>query len=425
MDVGPVIGEVWRTSERKVIASLVRILRDVGLAEDVAHEALVAALEDWPVSGVPERPEAWLLTTAKRRAFNVLRHGRVVDALAPVVADETTLSLEAHVAAMEKGIDEDIGDDVLRLVFIACSPVLSTEARVALTLRLLGGLSSEEIARAFLTSEPTIQQRIVRAKRTLAEAKVPFELPRAAELSSRISSVLEVVYLVFNEGYFASAGADVMRPALASEALRLGQLLAELAPAEPEVHGLLALMELTASRAAARTDVSGEPVLMQHQDRTKWDPSRIARGLAALAQARTCAPSPEREAPERRGPYELQASIAAVHARAARVEDTDWRAIVALYDELARVAPSPIVELNRAIAVSFADGPAAALARLDALAAEPALAKYHLLPSARAEMLERLGRRGEAAAEFTRAAALADNARQRERLLRRAAALGH
>lgn len=413
MDVGRVISEVWRASERKIIASVVRIVRDVGIAEDVAQEALMAALSDWPVSGVPEKPEAWLMTTAKRRAFNVLRHERVKSTLAPVLAgaESESRSIEAE---LEMGIDGDIADDVLRLVFIACHPILPKESRVALTLRLICGLSTEEIARAFLSTEPTIQQRIVRAKRTLAEAGVPFELPRGAELGERLASVLEVIYLVFNEGYYATAGDDVMRPALQDEALRLGQLLTELAPAEPETHSLLALMELTASRAAARTDANGDPVLLRDQDRAKWDAPRIQRGLHALSRA--AGP---------RGPYRLQAEIAAVHARAENADDTNWRAIVGFYDELLALQPSPIVELNRAIAVSFADGPAAALALLDALAAAPALAKYHLLPSARAEMLERLGRREEARAEFLRAAALTDNARQRERLQRRAAALGN
>ncbi|MFO0739044.1 MAG: sigma-70 family RNA polymerase sigma factor [Labilithrix sp.] len=408
MDVRQQVTKVWKTSERKVIASLVRIVRDVGLAEDVAQEALMAALTDWPASGVPERPEAWLMTTAKRRAFNVLRHERVKAALAPVLAEEEARSTEAE---LEMGIDEDIADDVLKLLFMACHPSLPKDARVALTLRLVAGLSTSDIARAFLTTEPAIQQRIVRAKRALADARIPFELPRGAELGGRLESVLEVVYLVFNEGYYATAGDDVMRPALQDEALRLGLLLTELAPAEPETHGLLALMELTASRAAARTDANGDPVLLRDQDRTRWDSARIARGLQSLERAG--------ELGGTRGPYQLQAAIAAVHARG-----TDWPAIVGLYDALLTLSPSPIVELNRAIAVSFADGPAAALALLDALVKEPALARYHLLPSARAEMLERLGRRTEARAEFVRAADLTDNARQRERLRRRAAALG-
>jgi predicted RNA polymerase sigma factor len=376
----------------------------------------MAALADWPVSGIPERPEAWLMTTAKRRAFNVLRHERVKAALAPVLAGGETDS-KSFEADLEMSIDEDIADDVLRLVFIACHPVLPKESRVALTLRLICGLSTDAIARAFLSSEATIQQRIVRAKRTLAEAGVPFELPRGAELGERLASVLEVIYLVFNEGYYATAGDDVMRPALQEEALRLGQLLAELAPAEPETHSLLALMELTASRAAARTDANGDAVLLRDQDRTSWDATRIGRGLSALERAEACGGT--------RGPYRLQAEIAAVHARAATAEATDWRAIVGFYDALLAIQASPIVELNRAIAVSFADGPATALALLDALASVPALAKFHLLPSARAEMLERLGRREEARAEFVRAASLTDNARQRERLQKRAAALGN
>jgi RNA polymerase sigma factor (sigma-70 family) len=410
VDVGELVAEIWKTSERKVIASLVRIVRDVGIAEDVAQEALIAALADWPASGVPENPEAWLMTTAKRRALNVLRHERVKAALAPVLSEDESHSTEKQ---LEMGIDEDIADDVLRLVFIACHPMLPRDARVALTLRLICGLSTDQIARAFLASEPTIQQRIVRAKRML-EGQA-FDLPK--DLGERLASVLEVVYLVFNEGYFASAGDDVQRPALQEEALRLGRLLSELAPAEPETHGLLALMELTASRAAARVDANGDPILLRDQDRTKWDATRIERGLAALARAEALGAAP--------GTYRLQAAIAAVHARAVDERTTAWSRIVSLYDELFRLQPSPIVELNRAVAVSFADGPAAALVLLDALAKNESLAGYHLLPSARAEILERLGRREEARDEFTRAASLTDNARQRERLLRRAAALGN
>ncbi|WP_437564501.1 RNA polymerase sigma factor [Sorangium sp. So ce542] len=406
---------VWKNESVKLIASLTGVVRDVGLAEELAQEALVAALTEWPASGVPERPGAWLMTTARNRALNTIRHRRVADREHDAIGQELTshVPLEAVEAALEAGIDDDIADDVLRLVFIACHPVLPKEARVALTLRLLGGLSTDEIARAFLATEPTIAQRIVRAKRALAEARVPFEMPRAAELGQRLGSVLEVVYLIFNEGYLASAGDDVMRPALQDEALRLGNLLCDLAPGEPEALGLLALMELQASRAAARVDANGEPILLMDQDRARWDRARIDCGLAALARAEAHA----RVA----GPYQLQAAIAACHARARSPEETDWPRIAALYGELAARHPSPVVELNRALAVSRAEGPAAGLALLDALAAQPALARYHLLPSARADLLERLGRHDEARAEFERAASLTDNARQRRRLLERAA----
>lgn len=412
-DVQAIITQLWKTSERKVIASLVRIVRDVGLAEELAHDALVAALEEWPARGVPPKPEAWLLFTAKNRALNTLRHQKVVARSEGELSSELDARSGNVEAAVVRGIDEDIADDVLRLVFIACHPVLSKEARVALTLRLLGGLSSEEIARAFLTSEPTIQQRIVRAKRTLAEAKVPFELPKGVELGPRLGSVLEVVYLVFNEGYWATAGEDVMRPGLVAEAMRLGALLCDLAPNEPETHGLVALMELTQSRAAARTDAAGDPVLLSQQDRTTWDQAAIARGLAALSTAESLTTV--------RGPYVLQAAIAACHARAATAAETSWRTILSLYDELAERHPSPIVELNRAIAVAEVDGPAAGLAVLDRLS----LPRYHLLPAARAELLERLGLRAEARAEFTRAASLTDNARRVARLLARAARLAN
>lgn len=416
-DVKAIIQTVWKTSERKVIASLVRIVRDIGVAEELAHDALVAALEEWPVRGVPAKPEAWLLLTAKNRALNTLRHRKVVARAEGELSEEADAGNPNVEATVMRGIDDDIADDVLRLVFIACHPVLSKESRVALTLRLLGGLSSEDIARAFLTTETTIQQRIVRAKRTLAEANVPFELPKGLELAPRLSSVLEVVYLVFNEGYWATAGENVMRPALVSEALRLGALLCELAPNEPETHGLMALMEITQSRAAARTDADGEPVLLPKQDRAKWDQAAIARGLEALKTAESLTAV--------KGPYALQAAIAACHARAASAEATDWRAIVALYAELAERHPSPVVELNRAIALAEVEGPVAGLAVLDALANEPALARYHLLPAARAELLERAGRTAEARGEFERAARLTENARQAARLRARAAKLAN
>jgi RNA polymerase sigma factor (sigma-70 family) len=410
------IVEVWKGESAKLIGALARIVRDLSLAEELAHDALVAALEQWPISGVPDRPGAWLMTTAKNRGLNLLRHKRLVERKHESAGHELAshVSRDAVEAALEAGIDEDVTDDVLRLVFTACHPLLARDARVALTLRLLGGLTTEEIARAFLASEPTIAQRIVRAKRTLAEAKVPFEVPRGDELGERLASVLEVVYLIFNEGYSASAGDHLMRPALQHEALRLGRLLCELAPSEPEVLGLFALMELTAARAATRTDASGEPVLLMDQDRSRWDRARIERGLAALERARALAHAA--------GTYQLQAAIAACHTRARAPEQTDWHAIAALYAELAVRHPTPVVELNRALAVSRAEGPAAGLRLLDALSEHPSLAHYHLLPSARADLLEQLGRHAAARAEFERAAALTANARLRQRLLDRAAA---
>ena len=413
------IEAVWRIESAKVIAHVARLVRDVGVAEELAQDALVAALEHWPASGLPDKPGAWLMTTAKHRALDRLR----ADALHARKHEELGADLDAmqaHVTpdfvdALDAARQDDIGDDLLRLVFTACHPVLSTDARVALTLRLLGGLSTDEIARACLVPEPTIAQRIVRAKRTLAEARVPFEVPRAAALAERLGSVLEVIYLVFNEGYSATTGDDWMRPALCAEAQRLGRVVAELMPDEPEVHGLVALMEIQASRTAARTDAQGRPVLLMEQDRGRWDPLLIRRGLSALARAEALGGA--------RGPYALQAALAACHARARTAEATDWAQIVALYDALAQVAPSPVVALNRAVAVGMAFGPAQGLTLVDALAAEPRLANYHWLPSVRADLLAKLGRGAEARAEFERAASMTRNARERELLLSRAAAL--
>ncbi|TPB76494.1 RNA polymerase subunit sigma-24 [Burkholderia pseudomallei] len=410
------IDAVWRIEAARIIAHVARLVRDVGVAEELAQDALVAALEHWPSGGVPDNPGAWLMTAAKRRALDHLRQ----HALHARKREQVGLDLDAlgaHVApdvadVFEAARDDDIGDDLLRLVFTACHPVLSTDARVALTLRLLGGLTPGEIARAFLTPEPTIAQRIVRAKRTLSAAKVPFEVPRAPERAARLASVLEVIYLVFNEGYSATAGDDWMRPALTDEALRLGRVLAGLAPDESEVHGLVALMEIQASRMHARVDAQGRPVLLLDQDRSRWDPLLIRRGLAALARSEALGGAS--------GPYALQAALAACHARARHADDTDWEQIVALYDALAQVAPSPVVELNRAVAVGMAFGPAAGLEIVDALAADPALARYHWLPSVRGDLLAKLGRRAEAQAEFQRAADMTLNAREREMLLARA-----
>ncbi|AOK49326.1 MULTISPECIES: RNA polymerase sigma factor [Burkholderia] len=410
------IDAVWRIEAARIIAHVARLVRDVGVAEELAQDALVAALEHWPRGGVPDNPGAWLMTAAKRRALDHLRQ----NALHARKHEQIGLDLDAlgaHVSpdvadVLEAARDDDIGDDLLRLVFTACHPVLSTDARVALTLRLLGGLTTGEIARAFLTPEPTIAQRIVRAKRTLSAAKVPFEVPRAPERASRLASVLEVIYLVFNEGYSATAGDDWMRPALTDEALRLGRVLAELAPSESEVHGLVALMEIQASRMHARVDARGRPVLLLDQDRSRWDPLLIRRGLAALARSEALGGAS--------GPYALQAALAACHARARSAADTDWEQIVALYDALAQVAPSPVVELNRAVAVGMAFGPAAGLEIVDGLAADPALARYHWLPSVRGDLLAKLGRRDEARAEFRRAAGMTLNAREREMLLARA-----
>ncbi|HTM28567.1 MAG TPA: RNA polymerase sigma factor [Rhodanobacter sp.] len=406
------IEAVWRIEAPRLIAGLARMLRDFGLAEEMAQDALVTALETWPTSGVPERPGAWLMTTAKRRAIDRLRRDTLAARKHVQLGYELTLLQHADGDDVER--DDGIGDDLLRLVFTACHPVLSADARVALTLRVLGGLSTAEIARAFLVSEATIAQRIVRAKRTLAEKQVPFELPRGAELAPRLASVLEVVYLIFNEGYAATAGTDWMRPALCAQALRLGRILASLAPYEPEVYGLLALMELQASRFPARTNVHGEPVLLAAQDRARWDAGRIRRGLAALARAEALGGA--------EGPYALQAALAACHARAGCYAATDWSRIAALYARLTRVAPSPVVELNRAVAVAMVEGAQAGLSVLDALVDEPRLADYHLLPSVRGELLIRLGRDDEARAAFEQAAALTANARERALLTQRAAA---
>jgi RNA polymerase sigma factor (sigma-70 family) len=408
------IREVWGTESPKLIAALSRMLRDVGMAEELGQDALVAALEQWPETGVPENPGAWLMAVAKNRAINHFRRGKLLDRKHEELGHELEARGEPWQAAteMDSALDEVVGDDLLRLVFTACHPILSMEARVALTLRMLGGLTTEEIARAFLVSEPTIAQRIVRAKRTLAEAKVPFEVPRE-EIAARLSSVLAVVYLVFNEGYSATAGDDTMRPALCDDALRLGRVLAELVPAEPEVHGLLALMEIHASRSAARVGPEGEPILLLDQDRRHWDRESIRRGLAALERAEQLGGA--------RGWYALQAAIGACHAHAPTAAETDWPRIAALYGELAEVAPSPIVELNRAVAVSMAFGPAAGLEIVESLLSEPTLAQYHLLPSVQGDLLAKLGRYAEARAAFERASSLAKNKRDRELLLQRAA----
>jgi RNA polymerase sigma-70 factor, ECF subfamily len=399
----------------RIIARLTRMLRQIGLAEEFAQDALVSALEQWPRTGVPDKPGAWLMTTAKNRALDELRRRKLIERTSEAIAHETPLG-SAVADAPEDAADDDIGDDLLRLMFVVCHPVLSTEARTALTLRMLAGLSTAEIARAFLVPETTIGQRIVRAKRTLAEARVPFEVPDAAERSARLASVLEVIYLVFNEGYAATSGEDWMRPALCEDALRLGRILSELLPEEPEVHGLVALLEIQSSRIGARTDANGEPILLLAQNRTRWNRLLIQRGLAALQRAQGLGGSS--------GPYTLQAAIAACHARAVTAEDTDWAQIVALYDALAQLTPSPVVELNRAVAVSMAYGPAPALELVDSIAGEPRLKGYHLLPSVRGDLLEKLGRFAEAREEFVRAAGLTRNARERTLLLGRAAACG-
>jgi len=415
-DTHRAIEAVWRIESARLIAGLVRIVRDVGLAEELAQDALVAALEQWPDSGVPNNPGAWLMATAKHRAIDSFRRNKLLERKHEELGRELEALRGNVVADVDAAIDNHLGDDLLRLVFISCHPVLSTEARVALTLRLLGGLTTEEIARAFLVSEPTVAQRIVRAKRTLTDAGVPFEVPRGADLQARLSSVLGVIYLIFNEGYSATAGDDWMRPALCDEALRLGRILAELAPAEPEVHGLVALMEIQASRARARTGASGEPILLFDQNRALWDQLLIRRGLAALERAEKLGGA--------LGPYTLQASIAACHARARIPAETDWVRIAALYETLGQRTPSPIVELNRAVAVGMAFGPEAGLELVDALTSEPSLKNYHLLPSVRGDLLSKLGRVEEARAEFERAAALTRNTRERELLFKRARAHG-
>jgi RNA polymerase sigma factor (sigma-70 family) len=412
------IDAVWRIESARIIAALTRIVRDVGLAEELAQDALVAALEQWPGSGVPDNPGAWLMATAKHRALDHFRRSKLLERKHEELGRELNSQQESAVANFEAEFDaaneQNFGDDLLRLLFISCHPVLSTEARVALTLRLLGGLTTQEIARAFLAPEPTIAQRIVRAKRTLAEARVPFEVPRGAELAARLSSVLEVLYLIFNEGYSATAGEDWMRPALIEDALRLGRILAGLAPDEPEVHGLVALMEIQASRTHARTNSAGEPILLADQDRTRWDHALIRHGLAELQQAERLNGA--------RSPYAMQAAIAACHARAGSSAQTDWPRIATLYDALAELTPSPIIELNRAVAVSMAFGPQAGLDIVDSLTSDAALKSYHLLPAVRADLLKKLGRLSEAQSEFSRAASLAQNSRERTLLLTRAAA---
>jgi len=410
-DTHRAIDAVWRIESARIIAGLTRIVRDVGLAEELAQDALVAALQQWPESGVPDNPGAWLMATAKHRAIDHFRRNTLHEHKHQEIGRDLQTKQEMAVLDFEAALDDDIGDDLLRLVFISCHPILPTEGRVALTLRLLGGLTTEEIARAFLAPEPTIAQRIVRAKRTLAEEHVPFEVPRGTELAGRLSSALEVIYLVFNEGYSATAGDDWMRPALCEDALRLGRILAELAPTEPEVHGLVALMEIQASRSRARAGPSGEPILLLDQDRARWDQLLIRRGLAALERAEKLGGA--------RGVYALQAAIAACHARARVSAETDWPRIVALYEALAELTHSPVVELNRAVAVSMASGPAAGLEIIDTLVSEPSLKAYHLLPSVRGDFLFKLGRFAEAQEEFEHAASLTRNTRERELLFER------
>lgn len=410
------IDAVWRMESARVIAGLTRIVRDVGIAEELAQDALVAALEQWPESGVPQNPGAWLMTAAKHRAIDLLRRNtrleRKHEELARELEEQQQRSFTDFAAALAANADQDIEDDILRLIFISCHPVLSPESRAALTLRLLGGLTTTEIARAYLVPEPTIAQRIVRAKRTLAEARIPFEVPTGLDRAARLGSVLEVIYLIFNEGYSATTGEDWLRPALCEDALRLGRILAGLAPQEPEVHGLVSLMEIQASRSAARVGPTGEPILLLDQDRSRWDQILIGRGLAALDRAEALTTTP--------GPYLLQAQIAACHARARTGGETDWQRIAAIYAALAQRQPSPIVELNRAVALAMAFGPAAGLELIDTIASEPSLAKYHRLPSVRGELLFRLDRLDEARAEFQRAASLARNSRERDLLLNRA-----
>jgi RNA polymerase sigma factor (sigma-70 family) len=410
-DTHRAIDAVWRIESPKLIAGLTRVVRDVGLAEDLAQDALVSALEQWPGDGIPRNPGAWLMAAAKNRAIDQFRRRKMLTEKHAALGHELEKE-QQRVPDFNTALDDDVGDDLLRLVFIACHPVLSTEARVALTLRLVGGLTTDEIARAFLVPEPTIAQRIVRAKRTLAREQVPFEVPRGADRIARLASVLDVVYLIFNEGYTATSGDDWTRPSLCEDALRLGRIVAELTPAEAEVHGLVALMEIQASRLRARVGPSGEPVLLMDQNRARWDRLLIRRGLAALDRAAALGGA--------RGQYELQASIAACHARALAPEQTDWAAIVRLYEELAVVAPSPVVELNRAVAVSMASGPQAGLDLVETLLSEPSMRNYHLLPSVRADLLVKVGRREEARKEFERAASMTQNSRERELLLARA-----
>jgi RNA polymerase sigma factor (sigma-70 family) len=413
-EIHKAIDAVWRIESARLIAGLARLTGDVGMAEDLAQDALVVALERWPETGIPNNPGAWLMSVAKRRAFDQLRRYKMQDRKHTQLGDELQ-SKQSLPPDYDDALDDDVGDDLLRLIFTACHPVLSKDARVALTLRLLGGLTTDEIARAFLVPEATLAQRIVRAKRTLAEARVPFEVPRGEELKQRVASVLEVIYLIFNEGYSATAGDDWVRPALCDDALRLGRILAELAPTEPDVHGLVALMEIQASRLRARVNAAGEPVLLLDQDRSRWDQLLIRRGLAALDRAQSLGGA--------LGTYTLQASIAACHARAREPGDTDWQRIAALYDALAQLTPSPVIELNRAVAVSMAFGPAAGLEIVDALLGEPSLKGYHFLPSVRGDLLAKLGRTDEARAELERAAALTRNARERQMLLDRAASV--
>jgi RNA polymerase sigma factor (sigma-70 family) len=412
-DTHRAIEAAWRIESARLIAGLARIVRDIGLAEELAQDALVAALEQWPVSGVPRNPGAWLMATAKHRAIDQLRRRSTLERKRDELGRELVVERDAAMADLMAPDGEDLDDDLLRLVFAACHPVLSPDARVALTLRLLGGLTTEEVGRAFLIPEATVAQRIVRAKRTLREARVPFEVPRGDELAARLSSVLDVVYLIFNEGYSATAGDDWIRPELCDEALRLGRMLAELAPNEPEVHGLVGLMEIQASRTRARTGPAGEPILLPDQDRARWDQLLIGRGLVSLERAERLGGA--------LGPYALQAAIAACHARAPTADETDWARMAALYDALSQIAPSPIVELNRGVAVGMAFGPAAGLEIVDGLAGEPSLTTYHLLPAVRGDLLEKLGRGDEATAEFRRAAGLARNTRERALLLERAA----
>jgi RNA polymerase sigma-70 factor, ECF subfamily len=413
-DTHSAIEAVFRIERAKLIAGLARVVRDVGLAEELAQDALVSALEQWPQTGIPDKPGAWLMAAAKNRAIDRLRRAKLIERKHQEIGRDLEIGGEAAVPDLDAALDDDIGDGLLRLMFTACHPVLATEARVALTLRLLGGLATDEIARAFLVAEPTMAQRIVRAKRTLSDKRVPFEVPHGPERAERLASVLEVIYLIFNEGYTATTGGDWVRPQLCEEALRLGRVLAELAPEEAELHGLVSLMEIQASRLKARVGPDGAPILLLDQDRARWDRLLIRRGLSALARAEALEAAP--------GPYQLQAAIAACHARARVADDTDWARIAEIYAVLVQVTPSPVVELNRAVAVSMASGPAAGLALVDRLAAEPALKAYHLLPSVRGDLLQKLGRLDEARAELERAASLTRNGRERQLLLDRAAA---